>query len=102
MTTACWTGTKFNFRNYKDDLEAKVCLLEGKVALNTRQKETILHPDQQALLDKKTGKLFVSGTKAAYSAEWTLFAEVDKTVILVHQSVIRVSCKPFPFIMFAI
>lgn len=29
------------------------------------------------------------------------FAEVDKTVILVHQSVIRVSCKPFPFIMFA-
>lgn len=31
-------GTKFNFRNYKDDLEAKVCLLEGKVALNTRQK----------------------------------------------------------------
>lgn len=23
-------GTKFNFRNYKDDLEAKVCLLEGK------------------------------------------------------------------------
>ena len=64
-------GTKFNFRNYKDDLEAKVCLLEGKVALNTRQKETILHPDQQALLDKKTGKLFVSGTKAAYSAERT-------------------------------
>ena len=64
-------GTKFNFRNYKDDLEAKVCLLEGKVALNTRQKETILHPDQQALLDKKTGKLSVSDTKAAYSAEWT-------------------------------
>lgn len=64
-------GTKFNFRNYKDDLEAKVCLLEGKVALNTRQKETVLHPDQQALLDKKTGKLSVSGTKAAYSAEWT-------------------------------
>ena len=64
-------GTKFNFRNYKDDLEAKVCLLEGKVALNTREKETILHPDQQALLDKKTGKLSVSGTKAAYSAEWT-------------------------------
>ena len=64
-------GTKFNFRNYKDDLEAKVCLLEGKVALNTWEKETILHPDQQALLDKKTGKLSVSDTKAAYGAEWT-------------------------------
>lgn len=64
-------GTKFNFRNYQDDLEAKVCLLEGKVALSTQQKETILHPDQQALLDKKTGKLLISRTKAAYSAEWT-------------------------------
>ena len=64
-------GTKFNFRNYQDDLEAKVCLLEGKVALSTQQKETILHPDQQALLDKKTGKLLISNTKAAYSAEWT-------------------------------
>ena len=64
-------GTKFNFRNYQDDLEAKVCLLEGKVALSTQQKETILHPDQQALLDKKTGKLLISSTKAAYSAEWT-------------------------------
>ena len=55
----------------EDDLEAKVCLLEGKVALSTKQKETILHPDQQALLDKKTGKLLISKTKAAYSAEWT-------------------------------
>lgn len=64
-------GTKFNFRNYENDLEAKVCLLEGKVALNTREKENILHPDQQALLDKETGKLLISNTKAAYSAEWT-------------------------------
>ena len=41
------------------------------MALSTQQKETILHPDQQALLDKKTGKLLISSTKAAYSAEWT-------------------------------
>lgn len=64
-------GTKFNFRNYQDDLEAKVCLLEGKVALSTQKKETTLQPDQQALFDKKTGKLLISSTKAAYSAEWT-------------------------------
>lgn len=64
-------GTKFNFRNYQDDLEAKVCLLEGKVALTTGKTETALQPDQQALLNKKTGKLFISTTKAAYSAEWT-------------------------------
>lgn len=30
-----------------------------------------------------------------------LFAEVDKTVILVYQSVIRISCKSFPFTIFA-
>ena len=64
-------GTKFNFRNYQDDLEAKVCLLEGKVALSTQQKETILHSDQQALLVMKTVILLISNTKAAYSAEWT-------------------------------
>ena len=39
--------------------------------LNTLQKETVLHPNQQALLDKKTGKLFVSATKAIHSVEWT-------------------------------
>ena len=60
---------KFKYTERPDT--AAACLLEGKVALNTRQKETILHPDQQALLDKKTGKLSVSDTKAAYSAEWT-------------------------------
>ena len=66
-------GTQFNVRAYPTERKCTVMSnrLEGKVALNTRQKETILHPDQQALLDKKTGKLFVSGTKAAYSAEWT-------------------------------
>ena len=63
-------GTKFNFRNYQDDLEAKVCLLEGKVALSTQQKETILHPDQQALFEYITVKLFISCTNEAYCAEW--------------------------------
>lgn len=64
-------GTKFNFRNYADDIEAEVCLLEGKVALRTQEKDVELNPDQKALLDKKTGKLSVSGTEAAYSSEWT-------------------------------
>ena len=64
-------GTKFNFRNYEDDIEAEVCLLEGKVALSTDQKEVELNPDQKALLDKKTGKLSVSDTEATYSSEWT-------------------------------
>lgn len=65
-------GTKFNFRNYRDDIEANVSLLEGKVALTTMHDNTILYPDQQALYNKQTGKITVSKTKAAYSAEWTV------------------------------
>lgn len=66
-------GTKFNFRNYEEDVEAEVCLLEGKVALETNKKEDAkqLLPDQKAMLDKKTGKLSISPAKASYSAEWT-------------------------------
>lgn len=64
-------GTKFNFRNYTDDIEAEVCLLEGKVAVATSQKSTELRPDQKALLNKGTGKLSISDTEATYSSEWT-------------------------------
>ena len=64
-------GTKFNLRNYQEDLEAKVALIEGKVAIHTEKKETTLQPDQQALLNKRNGKLFISNTQVAHSVEWT-------------------------------
>lgn len=67
-------GTKFNFRNYPEDEEVSVSLLEGKVCLrNYLKNDTLcyLEPDQKAILNKKNGKLMVSASEARYTAEWT-------------------------------
>lgn len=67
-------GTKFNFRNYPDDEEVTVSLLEGKVSLTNHLKNNdlcFLEPDQKAILNKKDGKLKVSSAEAQYAAEWT-------------------------------
>jgi ferric-dicitrate binding protein FerR (iron transport regulator) len=66
-------GTKFNFRNFSDDKEAIVTLLEGKVSLNNElgKKKFFLIPNQQAILNKKTGITLISTVKAFNSFEWT-------------------------------
>lgn len=67
-------GTKFNFRNYPEDEEVSVSLLEGKVCLRNYLKNDALcylEPDQKAILNKKNGKLMVSASEARYTAEWT-------------------------------
>lgn len=67
-------GTKFNFRNYPDDEEVTVNLLEGKASLINYLKNNdlcYLEPDQKAILNKKNGKLKVSSSEAQYAAEWT-------------------------------
>ncbi|WP_418543392.1 FecR family protein [Parabacteroides goldsteinii] len=67
-------GTKFNFRNYPEDEEVSVSLLEGKVSLRNYLKNDALcylEPDQKAILNKKNGKLMVSASEARYTAEWT-------------------------------
>ena len=67
-------GTKFNFRNYPEDEEVSVSLLEGKVSLRNYLKNDALcylEPDQKAILNKKNDKLMVSASEARYTAEWT-------------------------------
>lgn len=67
-------GTKFNFRNYPEDEEVSVNLLEGKVSLNNYLKDNsicYLEPDQKAILNKKSGELQISAVKAEYASEWT-------------------------------
>jgi ferric-dicitrate binding protein FerR (iron transport regulator) len=67
-------GTKFNFRDYSDDAQATVSLLEGKVALENLVNygaRLTLSPDQKACLDKKTGKLFLKSSPALNSDSWT-------------------------------
>lgn len=51
-------GTKFNFRDYPEDHEVVVSLLEGKVGLNNllrEEKEAVLSPDERAVLNKANG-----------------------------------------------
>lgn len=67
-------GTKFNFRDYPDDEEAVVSLLEGKVALDNRlqtEAEMILLPDEQVTLDKAEGHMKKVSTKVKNSLGWT-------------------------------
>lgn len=53
-------GTKFNFRDYPDDEQAVVSLLEGKVALDNlmrEEAEMTLLPDERIVLDKRAGQM---------------------------------------------
>ena len=67
-------GTKFNFRNYRDDDEAEVSLLEGRVRINNhinKGENVQIVPDRRVVVDKKSGKMLVSEINAENTAEWT-------------------------------
>jgi ferric-dicitrate binding protein FerR (iron transport regulator) len=76
-------GTKFNFRNYADDSEAMISLLEGKVQMDNhvRQSEAVtMEPNQKLFLDKKNGNVRMTQAKASNDVEWTngfLFFDED-------------------------
>lgn len=67
-------GTKFNFRDYPEDHEVDVSLLEGKVGLNNllrEEKEAVLSPDERAVLNKANGLLTVESVTASNASQWT-------------------------------
>lgn len=67
-------GTKFNFRNYPDEEEATVCLMEGKVLVRNIMKEDdqlFLSPDQKVFLNKKNGEMRVKKVKTQHAIQWT-------------------------------
>ena len=67
-------GTKFNFRDYPEDHEVIVSLLEGKVELNNllrKEKEAVLAPDERAVLNKANGLLKVESVTASNASQWT-------------------------------
>ena len=67
-------GTKFNFRDYPNDEEAVVSLLEGKVALDNRlraEAEMILLPNEQVTLDKAEGRMTKEAKEVKNVLEWT-------------------------------
>jgi len=67
-------GTKFNFRDYPEDHEVVVSLLEGKVELNNllkKEKEAFLAPDERAILNKANGLMTVETVTASNASQWT-------------------------------
>lgn len=67
-------GTKFNFRDYPEDHEVVVSLLEGKVGLNNllrEEEEAVLSPDERAVLNKANGLLTVESVTASNASQWT-------------------------------
>lgn len=67
-------GTKFNFRNYNDEVEARVTLLEGNVRVNCKSQnniEAFLNPNEQIILDKQKSTARVFHTNATNASEWT-------------------------------
>jgi ferric-dicitrate binding protein FerR (iron transport regulator) len=65
-------GTKFNFRNYPEDKEAWVSLVEGSVGLKnmTDGAYHYLQPDQKAAFDKDTKKVKISSIEAYKTSQW--------------------------------
>ena len=68
-------GTRFNFRDYPEDLEAIVTLQDGKVALLNQlqpaEVEKYLNPNQRIILDKHNGEMLVESKDAANAMQWT-------------------------------
>ena len=67
-------GTKFNFRDYPEDCEVVVSLLEGKVGLSNllrENEEATLAPDECAVLNKASGQMTVKTVTASNASEWT-------------------------------
>ena len=66
-------GTKFNLRNYPDEAEAVVNLLEGKVRLENLpgQKAYCLLPGHKMVLNKETRKVRIVPAEVEKSIGWT-------------------------------
>ena len=68
------TGTQFNFRDYPEDPEAVVSLVEGRVILHNRiadAGEVALRPGDKAYLDKFLHQLRLERARTRDSAAWT-------------------------------
>ncbi len=66
-------GTNFNFRNYANDEEVTVNLIEGKVALDNKVKEmeeVYLKPNEKMVLNKQSGTMTKSSTLTSWSNAW--------------------------------
>lgn len=63
-------GTVFNVRNYADEAEIAVSLLEGSVQLNSNAGEVTLRPGHCAVVSRESGKIRMSRADLTV-ADWT-------------------------------
>ncbi len=67
-------GTKFNFRNYTDDEEVVVNLLEGKVRLKNElvsSADVYMSPNEKVVMSKESGHIVKTKINASNSNLWT-------------------------------
>ena len=67
-------GTKFNLRDYPQDLEAIVSLKEGRVLLSNKLSDDPpknLFPNQRVVLDKHNGSMHIESKDASNAIQWT-------------------------------
>ena len=67
-------GTIFNYRNFKEDTESILSLLEGEVAVDNKmglKEHFVLKPNQRIVLDKQNGKAVLQQFDAKRVATWT-------------------------------
>ncbi len=79
-------GTQFNVRAYPDELSKAITLLEGSVALQGSAENVMLKPDEQAVIDQKSGEVKINKVDANIYAAWTrgkfVFKDVQLSKIL--------------------
>jgi len=69
------TGTKFNFRNYNDDVEAVVNLLEGKVLVTNNMKsdeKVNIKRNDKVYINKTSGEMQVIHANNVNISDWTV------------------------------
>lgn len=80
-------GTKFDFRDYPDDPNAMVTLVEGRVALGSHtdsaDREYQLQPNECAVFEKGSKNMTIQSSVAQASRQWT------QGVLMFHDTTLR-------------
>ncbi|MDO5978217.1 FecR family protein [Flavivirga spongiicola] len=63
-------GTEFNIKAYKDEANIYTTLVEGKVAINTADKNQVLVPNQQSKLNLETNKISLAMVDVYNETTW--------------------------------
>lgn len=81
-------GTKFNVKAYDEDMDVAVTLASGKVAVlsSSRENPTILSPNEQFLINKKSGMGEVRPVNASLVNAWK-----NKELVFIRESFARIA-----------